>query len=100
MSQAFRDALSDKYKSSNAYKKMRREVEQTGQLFETFLQNQEAAPEQTQSAPKGADADIKNQNLQPSSFVIQKLQESKQMPSFTDSLVGLLEQDISQHRKK
>lgn len=34
VSQAFRDALSDKYKSSTAYKKKRREVEQTGQLFD------------------------------------------------------------------
>jgi hypothetical protein len=37
VSQAFRDALQDKYKSSNAYKKKRREVEQTGRLFDEDL---------------------------------------------------------------
>ena len=94
MSQAFRDALSDKYKSSNAYKKMRREVEQTGQLFETYLQNQDAAPEKPQSVEKA-------ENLQPSSLVVDKVQAYKQStPSFTDSLVGLLEQDLTQHRQK
>lgn len=34
VSQAFRDALSHKYKSSTAYKKLRREVEQRGELFD------------------------------------------------------------------
>lgn len=75
---------------------MRREVEQTGQLFETYLQNQEAAPEKAESTPKA----IENQTLQPSSFVVEKMQAAKQASSFTDSLVGLLEQDISRHRQK
>lgn len=37
VSQAFRDLLCHKYKSSTAYKKMRREVEQTGELFDKKL---------------------------------------------------------------
>ena len=52
VSQAFRDTLSDKYKSSNAYKKLRREVEQTGQLFETYLEKTAASREASPSSQK------------------------------------------------
>lgn len=78
VSQAFRDALSDKYKSSTAYKKKRREVEQTGQLFDEFLKETEPTSLKTNSSMK-------------------KSMGSNEHDSSTESLFDLLDQSLNQH---
>lgn len=87
VSQAFRDALSDKYKSSNAYKKMRREVEQTGQLFETYLQKTgRVSPDSSLCRPNVADssAAMKAQRIENS--VSYNTSNTKSRTTSTDSL--------------
>lgn len=74
---------------------MRREVEQTGQLFETFLQNKETSPEPNESSQTTAfDNKVQKQISRPSFSMVGKSPCVKEM-SFTDSLIGLLEQDIA-----
>eukprot|EP00977_Amphora_coffeiformis_P026882 scaffold31414_cov183-Amphora_coffeaeformis.AAC.1 len=99
VSQAFRDALSDKYKSSNAYKKMRREVEQTGRLFETsFLEKTAASPEASPSLQKPiCNISKPIQQVAPHPKEI----ELKREASFnSDALFNLLDRDLEKHFQK
>ena len=98
VSQAFRDALSDKYKSSNAYKKMRREVEQTGQLFETFLEKSGSSPESSPSSlQKPTCGAVTPTQVVP---LNQKESQFQNEASFSDALFGLLDRDLEQHFQK
>ena len=103
VSQAFRDVLSEKYKSSNAYKKMRREVEQTGQLFETYLQKRGITPESSTSSADTPVLDIAErktvdmpsmQAIPAHTLTVETLSSMKQ-PSPTESLFGQLEKFFS-----
>lgn len=92
VSQAFRDELSDKYKSSTAYKKKRREVEQTGQLFEEFLKinspaNNGLSPSFQQSF-QASSSQKQNQGL--------VMPQPNKETSKTESLFGLLDRNLGQ----